>query len=63
MQGEFKILDPESVIVELKLTMLLKEWEELNKQLETTYPSLRLKNMINDLVIQLKNTVFKKSLE
>lgn len=63
MQGEMRILDPRSVIVELRLSMALNEWEQLNKQLEATYPSLRLKNMINDLFVQLTNKVFKKSME
>ncbi len=52
MKGLFNIVDPAEVEMELTLTMRLKEWKELQEQLNKDWPSCDLSSKITDMVVQ-----------
>ena len=50
MKAVLKIDNPDEVQATVTLTMRLKEWKELSAQLDSSYPSWKLSEIINGLV-------------
>lgn len=58
MKGEFSANNPQDIEFTLTLTMKLKDWLELKKQLTTDYPSWRVGEEISDMVMQAKKVFY-----
>ena len=53
MKTEFKVTNPDEVVLELTIKMTMKEWSDLKKQLsDEKYPSFRLIESINEMYWQ-----------
>lgn len=52
MKARLMIENPDEVEATIKLTMSLKQWDELRSQLDNKFPSLRLSMVITDLLSQ-----------
>lgn len=50
MDAEVRVVDPEEVSVEITMTMKLRDWIEVQNQLEGYGSSLRFKNLIANMV-------------
>jgi hypothetical protein len=48
-----QIENPAEVEVTLHVTMRLKDWQELRRQLTTSYPSWKLASIIQDAVLDV----------
>lgn len=62
MKATFQINDPLSVPMTLMLTMPLRDWQRIQSQLSTAYPSWKLSNVIVEMVSRAAKT-FSESTE
>lgn len=58
MQARFMIEKPDEIVATMKLTMPVKEWEELRDQLSSKWPSHDFSRAINDLLSQARKVVY-----
>lgn len=58
MKARFKIEKPHEVQCTLEITMVLSDWEELEKQLNTNYPSWELSQAISTILTQAKEVYY-----
>lgn len=52
MQTKIKVINPDSIQMELTITMDLKKWKELRAQLQQAWPSWDLGSAIADMISQ-----------
>lgn len=52
MRTTFKIETPDDVTMTLKVSMTLRQWRELNAQLDSKHPSWKLSSAISEMVLQ-----------
>ena len=52
------IENPQEIEATLKLTMSIKEWEDLRDQLENKWPSSRLSDYITDVITQARKVYY-----
>jgi hypothetical protein len=51
MIGEFRVYDPDSMVVTLTATMPLKEWKAIRADMDgSTAPALEFKRMVRELI-------------
>jgi hypothetical protein len=50
MTSKIKVKNPDDIEMELTLTMRLKDWKELNLQLQKTWPSWEIGSKIYSMV-------------
>ena len=58
MKARFMIEEPEKIEATMKITMTVKEWEELRDQLVQKWPSARLSSAITGLLIDARRVVY-----
>lgn len=58
MESKFKANNPAGIEFTMEITMTMREWEELGKQLVNSHPSWTLSNRIDSLVAQAKKTFY-----
>ncbi len=52
------IEEPQDIIATMKITMTVKEWEDLRDQLEKKWPSSGLTNVINSLLLDARRVIY-----
>lgn len=52
MRSTFKVEKPDTIELTMTITMSLKDWKQLSKDLQNTYPSWTLSGEINSMVHQ-----------
>lgn len=52
MRSRFMLEDPKNIEATMKITMPLRQWEELRSQLQDKWPSSDLSSHINSLLSQ-----------
>jgi len=52
------IENPQEVVATMKLTMTIKEWEDLRDQLQTAWPSGRLTSYITELLADARKVFY-----
>jgi len=58
MKARYMIENPQSIEATIKLTMTVKEWEELRDQLATKWPSARLSVAITNLLCDARRVIY-----
>lgn len=58
MKARLLIENPKDIEGTIKLTMTMREWEELQGQLITAWPSSRLSQTITDLLCQARKVFY-----
>lgn len=58
MKARYMIEDPGNIEATLKITMTVKEWEQLRDQLESSYPSWKLSGMITAILTDARRVVY-----
>ena len=60
MKARFMIENPSEIEATMEITMNLKMWKELQKQLSEAHPSWKLSSYISDLLYQAEQTFYPK---
>lgn len=60
MQADFKVINPDEIEMELRVTMSLKDWKQLNDQLSEAWPSYDLGREIASMVNQADRHFYPK---
>lgn len=60
MECRFMIDEPSEIEATMKITMPIKEWEELREQLQQAYPAWRLSAAISDLLSQARKVFYEE---
>ena len=63
MKARFMIEAPQEVECTMKLTMSVKEWEDLRTQLEDKWPSSRLSQGITQILSEVRKVYYAKENE
>ena len=63
MRARFMIENPQEIECTMKLTMNVKEWEDLRDQLNTTWPSSRLSQAITEILSEVRKVYYAKDVE
>lgn len=58
MKARFMVEDPEAIECTMKLTMTMKEWENLRDQLENKWPSSRLQRAITHVLTEARKVYY-----
>lgn len=58
MKARFMIENPQEIEATLKITMTVKEWEELRDQLQGKWPSSRLNAAITSVLTDARRVVY-----
>lgn len=58
MKARYMLERPETIDATLKITMTVKEWEELRDQLNYAHPSWRLSSIITNLLADARRTIY-----
>ena len=58
MKARFMIEDPQGIEATMKITMTVKEWEDLRDQLAKAWPSSRLSNAITSVLTDARRVVY-----
>lgn len=58
MKARFMIEEPAKIEATMKITMSVKNWEELRDQLEMKWPSSELSGKITDLLVQARKVFY-----
>lgn len=58
MKARFLIENPGAIEATMKITMTVKEWEELRDQLASKWPSSRLSQAITSVLIDARRVVY-----
>ena len=54
MKAKFKLENPDEIQATIEITMTLKNWEDLSRQLANNYPASEFRSVISDVVNQSK---------
>lgn len=58
MKARFMVESPDNIEMTMKITMTIREWTELRDQLENKWPSLRLSQAINSLIVDARKVYY-----
>lgn len=58
MKARFMIEEPQSVECTMKITMSVKEWEDLRDQLAAKWPSSRLSESITGILTEVRKVYY-----
>jgi hypothetical protein len=58
MKARFMLENPEAMEATVKITMTVKEWEDLRDQLVQKWPSSRLSNAITSMLVDARRVVY-----
>jgi len=58
MKARYMIENPQDIEATMKITMTVKEWEELRDQLQQRWPSARLSSIITSLLSEARKVVY-----
>jgi hypothetical protein len=58
MKARYMIEEPNAVEATMKITMTVKEWEDLRDQLAQRWPSSRLSSAITNLLSEARKVVY-----
>lgn len=58
MRARFMLENPEAVEATMKITMTVKEWEDLRDQLASKWPSSRLSSAITSMLMDARRVVY-----
>ena len=58
MKARFMIESPGEIEATMKITMAVKEWEDLRDQLEQKWPSSRLSSAITSLLSEARRVIY-----
>lgn len=58
MKARFMIEEPGEIQATMKITMAVKEWEELRDQLAQKWPSSRLHSAITSVIIEARKVYY-----
>jgi hypothetical protein len=62
-QAQFMIENPLEITATMKVTMTVKEWEELRDQLENKWPASRLSLAITSLLSEARRVIYAEEKE
>jgi len=60
MDARFMFENPKEIVAEMKIRMLISEWEELRDQLQNKYPSWWLSSAITNLLSQARKVLYEE---
>ena len=63
MKARFMIENPQEVECTMKITMSVKEWENLRDQLENKWPSSRLSSAITQVLSEARKVYYAKDVD
>ena len=58
MKARYMIENPGELSATLKITMKVKEWEELRDQLASTYPSWKFASAITSIITDARRIIY-----
>lgn len=58
MKARYMIESPQEIEATMKITMTVKEWEDLRDQLENKWPSSRLSSAITSVLMDARRVVY-----
>lgn len=63
MEANFKALNPDSLEMEMTISMTLKKWRELKEAIKSQYPGWEFAGKISDMVYQAEKHFYPESEE
>ena len=63
MKARFMLENPQDLEATMKITMTVKEWENLRDQLENKWPSSRLSQAITQVIIEARKVYYADEVE
>lgn len=63
IKARMMVEEPEKMEMTLKLTMNMKEWDDLRNQLNTAYPSWKLSMAITEMLVNARKIYFAKEID
>lgn len=58
MKAKFQMKDPDKAVYRIEIEMTLGDWKELQDQLQKTWPSWQLSNVISSAVHQAEKNIY-----
>ncbi len=58
MKARYMVERPDEIEMTAKLTMTMKEWDELRDQLSSKWPSGRLSSVITEMIIDARKVFY-----